>query len=85
MAEIICKYDTKTKKFEVSKDGKNMENVSRCSFGKGYDGDDYMCSIDMVKRDKDEGTSEINSLYASKDKLDKVNQEVNTYIANYKK
>ncbi len=65
MAEIIAKFDTKTKKLEISKDGELLENVARCSFGMNYEGE-YMCAVDMMHKDKEHSTMESKTLYASK-------------------
>lgn len=79
MAEIIAKFNTKTKYFEVTKDGQKMDNVSRCAFGMNYEGE-YMCNIDMMKKDKEEGTHEMSALYADKDKYQKVIDEAKNYL-----
>lgn len=82
MSEIIAKFNTKTKEFSVTKDGKAMDDVARCAFGMNYEGE-YMCNIDMMKKDKEEGVHEMSSLYAKKYGAD-ILEQVRNYLSQGK-
>lgn len=81
MAEIITKFDTKTKKFEVTKDGVAIPDIMECSFYCNEDGEGQ-CRLSQMTRDKEEGTMEHHALYASQDSSNEVIAKIASYLSN---
>ncbi len=79
MAEIIAKYDTKTKALEITKDGQALANVTECMFCSSSEG--FMCQVMMGSKDKDNDTVERHALYASEDKMKEVSEQAHKYLA----
>lgn len=83
MAEIITKFDTKTKKFEVTKDGVAIPNIMECVFYCNEDGEGQ-CRLSQMTRDKEEGTMEHHTLYASEDTSKDVVSKIVSYLSKPK-
>ncbi len=87
MAEMICKFDTITKKVIVTIDGKAVDNVNYFSAGKCYycdpvDEDQFSATISTSEEDETSGirtytsmsaslTGEIESRPATKEEIEK--------------
>lgn len=70
MAEMLIKFDTETKKFSATVDGKAVANavgaeVYPWSFGDKEEDNEWRCSITAYKRDEATGISETLRLCAS--------------------
>lgn len=83
MAEIVAKFDTKTKTFDATMDGKEIGDIARVSFCKNYDGE-FMCCIETMAMDEENDINKMSSMYASKEKQNKIIEDVQKYFQNLK-
>lgn len=81
MAEVIAKFNTKTKELTVNMDGKDISNVMSVRLDKSYGGSDdsenqeYGCSILTLDKLKDDGYQTYTQIVASDTKDGKALKE----------
>jgi hypothetical protein len=69
MSQIVVKFDTKSKKLDVTMDGKSLDNVNGVEIYKDYGGEDFHGSITMVEKVDDDDVTKVMRIHAKDDSI----------------
>lgn len=67
--EILIKYNTKTKMFEMTLDGVAIPDIKHVNFSKNTEGEEWHMRTEAYSKDKDKGTFKTECLYAARQEL----------------